>query len=232
MPTSVLGEFLCAARAVANLPDLELAFDTAARRWGFDQWVVARSEGLRRSTLLAASQQAGVWLSSPGDQYFLTAPPVVAVLANASRPLWWSQTVGLVKAEDRADVERALANASPRGLSVPVWFDHSSWICDFAGASRDFEDITTDCVQLACIRFILFAAQLRLESSEKYSDSLTSAQIRIVALLANGSTIKDAARKLGLSPSTVYNQIASAKQRVGMRTVCELTRYATERGMV
>lgn len=57
-------------------------------------------------------------------------------------------------------------------------------------------------------------------------DALTPAEARVVELLANGATNKEAARLLGISPRTVETHLQAAYNKLGIRTRAELAREA------
>lgn len=61
---------------------------------------------------------------------------------------------------------------------------------------------------------------------------LTRRQIEILRLVAGGSTTKEIARSLGISPKTVEFHRARLMQRIGVHDVTGLTRYAVQNGMI
>lgn len=63
-------------------------------------------------------------------------------------------------------------------------------------------------------------------------ESLTTRQMEILRLVANGSTTKEIARELGISPKTVEFHRARLMQRIGVHDVTGLTRFAFQNGLL
>lgn len=63
-------------------------------------------------------------------------------------------------------------------------------------------------------------------------ERLTTRQIEILRLVAGGSTTKEIARQLEISPKTVEFHRARLMQRIGVRDVTGLTRFAVQNGLV
>lgn len=61
---------------------------------------------------------------------------------------------------------------------------------------------------------------------------LTPRQTEILRLVAYGKTTKEIGRALGISPKTVEFHRARLMQRIGVRDVTGLTRYAVQHGLV
>jgi DNA-binding NarL/FixJ family response regulator len=64
------------------------------------------------------------------------------------------------------------------------------------------------------------------------SSLLTPRQIEILRLVASGQTNKEIAISLGISPKTVEFHRAQMMERLGVRDVTGLTRYAMKKGIV
>jgi DNA-binding NarL/FixJ family response regulator len=64
------------------------------------------------------------------------------------------------------------------------------------------------------------------------SERLTTRQIEILRLVAGGSTTKEIARQLEISPKTVEFHRARLMQRIGVHDVTGLTRFAVQNGLV
>lgn len=60
---------------------------------------------------------------------------------------------------------------------------------------------------------------------------LTPRQREVVALLAQGRTMKEVAAALGLSPRTVETHKYQVMQSLGLQTTADLVRYAVEHGL-
>jgi len=63
-------------------------------------------------------------------------------------------------------------------------------------------------------------------------ESLTTRQLEILRLVANGYTTKEIARELGISPKTVEFHRARLMQRIGVNDVTGLTRFAFQNGLL
>ena len=60
---------------------------------------------------------------------------------------------------------------------------------------------------------------------------LTAAETRAVRLFADGATQKEIAQRLGISPSTVRNQLASVYDKLGCHSRIELLQALRDRGL-
>lgn len=61
---------------------------------------------------------------------------------------------------------------------------------------------------------------------------LTARQVQILRMVAEGSTNKEIAKALEISPKTVEFHRGQLMQRLGLHDIAGLTRYATERGLI
>jgi DNA-binding NarL/FixJ family response regulator len=76
-------------------------------------------------------------------------------------------------------------------------------------------------------------ARLLLERVESCADDgLSRRQIEILSMLAGGLSSKEIGYELGLSPKTVDVHRARIMERLQVRDVASLTRYAVRRGLV
>jgi DNA-binding NarL/FixJ family response regulator len=69
-------------------------------------------------------------------------------------------------------------------------------------------------------------------SSSANGTSLTPRQTEILRLVASGRTTKEIARDLGISPKTVEFHRGRLMERIGVRDVTGLTRFALQTGVV
>jgi DNA-binding CsgD family transcriptional regulator len=163
--------------------------------------------------LAAAAQCRGVRRNSPDDllravDLFTNSPRLVA-RASASE-----------------DAGRVLfARDAKRGVAL---LDEALQLYRAAGATRD---------ELR-VRSRLRAAGVRRPSSKvAYAsrerqgwDSLTSAELRVVRLVAQGLTNREVGERLYVSTYTVGTHLKHAFDKVGVSSRVELTRLAIERG--
>jgi DNA-binding NarL/FixJ family response regulator len=76
-------------------------------------------------------------------------------------------------------------------------------------------------------------ARMLLEKVESCADDgLTERQVEILSMLARGLSSKEIGHQLGLSPKTVDVHRARIMERLRVRDVASLTRYAVRRGLV
>jgi DNA-binding NarL/FixJ family response regulator len=68
----------------------------------------------------------------------------------------------------------------------------------------------------------------QLVSQRAVTDALTPRQLEVLHLVAQGSTAKEIANQLKLSVKTAVFHKTSIMDRLGLRTIAELTRYAIE----
>jgi DNA-binding NarL/FixJ family response regulator len=79
----------------------------------------------------------------------------------------------------------------------------------------------------------LIADSLRRErNGEEPRDPLTSREIEVVKLVAEGYTNQQIAEALVISPKTVERHRANILEKLGMRDRVELTRYAIRNGLI
>jgi len=65
----------------------------------------------------------------------------------------------------------------------------------------------------------------------RYPDGLTAREVEVLALLANGATNPEIARRLVLSLGTVRTHTIKIYQKIGVRGRAEATVYAAEHGL-
>lgn len=81
--------------------------------------------------------------------------------------------------------------------------------------------------------FSASVAQRLLQPSEPtVDDELTTRQVEILTLIAQGKSAKEIAFDLGLSPKTVDVHRARIMERLRLNDIASLTRYAVRKGLV
>jgi DNA-binding NarL/FixJ family response regulator len=74
--------------------------------------------------------------------------------------------------------------------------------------------------------------RIRRDASSSPFAQLTPREIEVLRLIAQGSTIKDCANQLSLSPSTVDNHKTRLMKKLGVHRSLELTRLAVREGLI
>ncbi len=77
-----------------------------------------------------------------------------------------------------------------------------------------------------------FAAQGTIDPAGSVESRLTTRQLEILVLLAKGKRTREIGEALGISPRTVDVHRGQIRDRLGLRTVAELTTYAYEHGLL
>lgn len=74
--------------------------------------------------------------------------------------------------------------------------------------------------------------RLRRDASNSTFASLTQREIEVLRLIALGNTIKECAKHLRLSPSTVDNHKSRLMKKLGVHRSLDLTRLALQEGLI
>jgi two-component system nitrate/nitrite response regulator NarL len=77
----------------------------------------------------------------------------------------------------------------------------------------------------------LLVEALRTAADSK-ANPLTSRERDILLGVARGESIKEIAHRFQLSPKTVNNQLASLRDKLGIRDTAGLMRYAAKHGLI
>lgn len=76
------------------------------------------------------------------------------------------------------------------------------------------------------------AFALETGSSRAPHETLSDREFQVFCMIASGRRITDIAEQLGLSVKTVSTHRANILEKMGLRTITELIRYAVENGLV
>jgi DNA-binding CsgD family transcriptional regulator len=122
---------------------------------------------------------------------------------------------------------RFLVHAAPRGsVLVFVVVSSAEWT-DTIEQKRLLAGIAAPLAS-ACGRFAERRMRLSPGEDESSELALTAREAQIVSALSEGMTNKEIARRLGLSPNTVRNQIANLSTKVGARSRAQLALLARQ----
>lgn len=76
------------------------------------------------------------------------------------------------------------------------------------------------------------AASLRQTNDKQTHELLSPRELEIFILIATGKSVKEIAGELGVSDKTIATHIARIKEKTGMMTYVEMTRYALRHKLV
>jgi LuxR family transcriptional regulator, activator of conjugal transfer of Ti plasmids len=233
-----LFDFLSAARSAASMVELDAQFANLIDDWGFDRWTTTPigTGGLSnvRPFDIVFGRPSRDWSSRYRERNYFLHDAAVRTLLQSNEALWWTEfsRVARLSGEERRLFDEAREFGIGEGLSTPIRLaNHSVWVCALTGPNAKQSLEIQDAARAASERYLLRALTLRDMNNATESDApVTKAQMEIIRLLARGLNLKESAQALHLAPSTVYNQIATAKYRMGVKTVGELVRRMAEAG--
>jgi DNA-binding NarL/FixJ family response regulator len=83
------------------------------------------------------------------------------------------------------------------------------------------------------VRAVLAAAgHRRATSRTPWPAGLSDREVEVLRLIATGSSYRDVARELGISPKTVRHHIEHVYNKIGVTTRAEAAIFAMEHGLV
>lgn len=230
--------FLASARSASSLPDLDNEFAKLIGAWGFDRWtampIASPSMNPVRPFEIVFGRPSRRWSVRYREQNYARQDAALRTLMQSNDAIWWSSFARSTRlsAGERRLFDEAREFGVAEGLSAPIRLaDQTVWVCALTGPHAEPHWEIADAGRFAAERYVRMALMLRQpEPAEAAIGAVTPAQLEIIGLLARGHTLKQSAQILGLAPSTVYNQIAAAKQRLMVRTVPELLSKITATG--
>ncbi len=191
---------------------------------------VAHVAGDQRRLRAVRDAATGLAALNPGTLGWSAAQLHVEGLANGDAPALRDAARRFTKAGRHFAAAVALADAAVIGLrrgapDASDWMDEASAVL----AAMRAQPLLTEARQ----RFADGHAPgvKRVERAVSGWDSLTGAELRVVALAATGASNKEIARQLWLSPHTVGTHVRHALEKLGLRSRVEMARQAGERGI-
>ncbi|MDX2234609.1 MAG: autoinducer binding domain-containing protein [Hyphomonadaceae bacterium] len=230
--------FLNAARNAPSMMELDAMFAKLIQGWGFDRWTTipigSSALGPVRPFEIVFGRPSRDWSSRYRERNYFLHDAAVRTLLQSNEPIWWTSfsRVARLSFEEKRLFDEAREFGIGEGLSTPIRLaNHSIWVCALTGEHAAPHDEIADAARMGSERYLLRALELREPDAPGEGEAqVTRAQMEIIRLLARGLNLKQSAHALKLAPSTVYNQIATAKYRMGVKTVGELLRRMTETG--
>lgn len=229
--------FLTAARTAASITELDSQFATLIQKWGFERWTAtpigAFGAGAVRPFEIVFGRPSRAWSAYYRERNYFAQDAAIRALMRSNEAIWWSQFARTARlaSNERRLFDEAREFGIGEGLSAPLRIANAVWVCALTGVDAEPRSDVTDAARFAAERYVLRALALREPDYALEADAhVTRAQMDIIRLLARGLNLKQSAQALRLAPSTVYNQIATAKHRMGVKTVNELVRRMTEAG--
>lgn len=233
-----LFDFLAVARAAPTMGDLDNAFARLIGGWGFDRWttipIASGALSPVRPFEVVFGRPSKRWSKHYRKNNYFLRDAAIRALMRSNESIWWNafSRGAPLTPEERKLFAEAREFGVAEGLSAPLRLANNSvWVCALTGANPDPNWEVGDAARFAGERYLLRALDLR-ESVLRPARSapVTSGQLDILRLLADGLSQKEAAQALGLSPRTVYNQIGAARARLGVKSVPELIRKVIKAG--
>jgi len=233
-----LFDFLGAARLAPTMVDLDNLFARLIRSWGFERWTTMPIAAGPLSPVkpfdVVFGKGSQRWSRHYRNNGYFSRDAAIGALLRSNEPIWWSafSRSAQLTPEERRLFAEAREFGVAEGLSTPLRLaNHSVWVCALTGKESKPNWQVGDAARLAAVRYLLRALDLREATLDpSHASVLTPGQMNILRLLAEGLSQKAAAEALGISPRTVYNQIAAARLRLGVKTVPELIRKAMRLG--
>lgn len=233
-----LFDFLAEARTAPTLGALDGQFSWLIRSWGFERWtaipIAAGGDAPVRPFEMVLGRPSRSWSVRYREQNYFQHDAVVRTLLRSNDPVWWTAfpRTARLSPKERLLFDEAREHGIAEGLSAPIRLaDRSVWACALTGSDARPRTDIADAARIAAERYILRALELRAPRAHRpKAPGVTERELEIIRLVGRGLNLKQAAHVLERSPSTVYNQIAAAKERLGVRTVSELVRWITETG--
>ena len=237
-PSADLFAFLANARETRSMSELDNAFAKLIQDWGFDRWttmpIASPSLGPVRPFKIVFGRGSDRWRKHYIEKNYYLHDAAIRTLQQSNEAIWWTSfgRTARLSSQERRLFDEARAFGVVEGLSAPIRLaDQSVWVCALTGRHAKPHREVTDAARFAAERYLLTALRFRAPEERGRGGALvTPGQMEIVRLLVRGLNLKQSAQALGLSPSTVYNQMADARRRMAVKTVPELLRRMSAAG--
>jgi DNA-binding CsgD family transcriptional regulator len=222
--------FLEDARNMESPAALDASFLRLIESWGFDRWtatpILSPARGAIRPMEVVLGRPSREWSGRYRDKGYFRHDAVVNYITHQSDAVWWSRFSNEMRLshEEKMLFDEAREHGVGEGLTAPVRLaDGSLWVCALTGTLATPAPFIADAARFAAERYIVRAMELRRRGEMlTLGASITRGQAEIVALLARGMTVRQAAETLNIQPRTAYNQVADAKRRAMVKTTTEL----------
>jgi len=234
-------DFVGRAQSLSTVADLNLHFRKLIERWGFDGWgciqVSSAPSAIKAPLLRMFGEINKDWVErylGAGHINFDTAAHEVM---RRNDPFWWTEIADPRKITRRQKLvyDEATDFGLNKGLAIPVRFpDGSIWSVMLYG--RNVEEVP-HLKEMAFLAAQYYAGRGmylgdRAQTPVTLASRLTDRQREIVEMLRFGSSQLQIAKRLGLSESTINNQVDEAKDRLGAKTPAELVAEALLTGEI
>lgn len=214
-----------------SLTALESTVDAAINELGFRHYALISHVNFEQESGVAISNYPPSWLEEVIAQRYYLDDPVMMLSEQRIAPFLWSDMPNLMALSDRQ--KTILADARRRGLAegftTPVKA-HGEVAASVNLAAKG-AGITHRSVMPAAhyLSTCGFEAARRLSKGAarpRQVVALTSRQVDVIALLAQGKTEWEIATILGIGQSTVHSHISEAKTRYSVTTRTQLAIFA------
>ena len=105
-------------------------------------------------------------------------------------------------------------------------------LIDEGQSARLLQQIKRECAGIKVVLVASLAQEAPADSSGTKSSILSPRQKEVLREMADGNGMKQIGRKLGISPKTVETHRQAVMQRLGIRHIPGLVRYALQTGVV
>lgn len=228
------GAFLEKARSAPNLDELDSSFGELISEWGFRNFHVAplgREDG--ETAFARRAVRFGQPVQGWGAHYMGCAywrhDSLVGELHRGDEGIWWSDHAK----RDLSSIEKhmfgdARSMGIGEGLSIPVRLaDGELWVCQLTTDELEPRWDVAEGAFLAANRYLYRALKLARDTDVMLEgDPLTRQQWKIIGFLEQDLPLTDVAKAMKLKPSTVYNHVAGAKERLNVNTLPALLHAA------
>lgn len=234
-------DFIDAVHAAPTFGEVNRLFRRLIAGWGFERWncvQVSSAAGLIRQPLRRAfGEPNAAFHQRYREALHIYRDPAVPEVLKRTAAFWWSDVAADPKlTKDQLRVfEEAKEFGGGDGLTVPIRFpDGTIWACVLVGQGPMKTQAVADMGQIAAQFYAGRALYLRDLQRRELAPSgrLTDRQRHLVELLRFGNTQTDIAKMRGLSESTVNNELAEARARLGCCTIAELVAEALLNGEI
>lgn len=224
-----LEEFVGSSPECRTMAELDGAFARFVEASGFRHFSAVHVNAPRTESddVVYIGRPNPTWGARYLEMNYARNDAAIRHLRTSDAPIWWNEFAG--RGELERDELRLFGEAKEcgiaEGISTAVRLaDGPLLMCALTGMEAEPRWDLAPVFRFAAMHYVMVANTLSRPGAKRGRDLFTPCQRRILSLAEEGNTLQQVAEILGKSPSTIYNQIAHAKERTGARTLSELQR--------